>query len=708
MNVYRCRFGIDTGVVPGGCRQGVPALPAKGPDTWVRGEAGSSIGEELLKRDGLIAAQEALLNVYRCRFDIDTDVVEGGCRDTTAMLSATSPGWYPDPTCRHDYRFWNGGNDLGGWSHLVKQQDGEQLEDYFTNVIQDSVPLSGNDADCIQAGVAEYLPPGERLSSLSIGNLQMCLLRVDGTLTCKGKGDIYSVELFGEFSDGRLAVLTDQFLAVSVGDSHSCAVRVDQTVLCWRANGVASGLISGADVQLDAPTGRYTAVSAGGGWFSCGLKVDQTIVCWGSNDKGQTAAPPGHYTAVSAGYGHSCGVRADQAIVCWGDNAHGELKAPTGRFTMVSAGFGFSCGLKVDQTIVCWGSEAVPIQDDGDSPLTSNRDFNTPNAFGELDAPSGSFTAVSASTTYACGLRADAAIECWGSGLAWEGGSPNKFVLTSRHPRQFTAISTGDSSVCGVRADGTAECYWTYVPYLNWYRFPRTGLHDIHVFYCASIDAGYTEADLEDEVKRLTRTVGEFFFRESSGLASIRFLSGGILTPELPWRSTERSISLPEFRRNCFPNDGTYDSTNIKIGGAYPKLDVTYLVLLDGEISSIHGSSAGIALPSDTSEDRAAVSTIEQFGSTSIDFLFPYTLGGYIRVATHEIGHATFDLLHPPDCSVMGIGYFKCPQYLLDAYTHFDSFFDSGYIGCRDRRILGWPEDNEQCKEPLRRRLPVE
>ena len=32
-------------------------------------------------RDDLIAAQEALLNVYRCRFDIDTEIVPDGCID---------------------------------------------------------------------------------------------------------------------------------------------------------------------------------------------------------------------------------------------------------------------------------------------------------------------------------------------------------------------------------------------------------------------------------------------------------------------------------------------------------------------------------------------------------------------------------------------------------------------------------------------------
>ena len=32
-------------------------------------------------RDGLIQSQEALLNVYRCQYDIDTQLVPGGCTE---------------------------------------------------------------------------------------------------------------------------------------------------------------------------------------------------------------------------------------------------------------------------------------------------------------------------------------------------------------------------------------------------------------------------------------------------------------------------------------------------------------------------------------------------------------------------------------------------------------------------------------------------
>ena len=79
LNVYRCMFGIDVEVVPGGCSSGAPKLPAKDPAPFSGNPTPSDIGV----RDELVAAQEALLNTYRCRFRIDSQQVPGGCPEPT-------------------------------------------------------------------------------------------------------------------------------------------------------------------------------------------------------------------------------------------------------------------------------------------------------------------------------------------------------------------------------------------------------------------------------------------------------------------------------------------------------------------------------------------------------------------------------------------------------------------------------------------------
>ena len=75
LNAYRCRFGVDTHIVKGGCAQGVPLLGPTAPGVFT----GTPTQYALYVRDVLVREQEALLNNYRCMFDIDTQVVPGGC-----------------------------------------------------------------------------------------------------------------------------------------------------------------------------------------------------------------------------------------------------------------------------------------------------------------------------------------------------------------------------------------------------------------------------------------------------------------------------------------------------------------------------------------------------------------------------------------------------------------------------------------------------
>ena len=75
---YRCLFNVDIQYVPGGCRAGQPAYPEWTSFTFI----GSYRNMDLMKLEDLVAAQEALLNAYRCRFRVDMDAVPGGCGQT--------------------------------------------------------------------------------------------------------------------------------------------------------------------------------------------------------------------------------------------------------------------------------------------------------------------------------------------------------------------------------------------------------------------------------------------------------------------------------------------------------------------------------------------------------------------------------------------------------------------------------------------------
>jgi len=91
LNAYRCMFGVDTEVVPGGCPNPDTVTPGVSPE--------NPTPQDIEVRDGLIQNQEALLNVYRCRFDVDTQIVPGGCIDgMPAVVEEPEPKQEPAPT----------------------------------------------------------------------------------------------------------------------------------------------------------------------------------------------------------------------------------------------------------------------------------------------------------------------------------------------------------------------------------------------------------------------------------------------------------------------------------------------------------------------------------------------------------------------------------------------------------------------------------
>lgn len=95
LNTYRCMFSVDTQVVPGGCSNVSPALPPQEPGQF----SGTPTARDIAVRDQLITDQEALLNVYRCQFSIDTELVPAGCQshgtqpepEVTAEPTPTTP-----------------------------------------------------------------------------------------------------------------------------------------------------------------------------------------------------------------------------------------------------------------------------------------------------------------------------------------------------------------------------------------------------------------------------------------------------------------------------------------------------------------------------------------------------------------------------------------------------------------------------------------
>ena len=76
------------------------------------------------------------------------------------------------------------------------------------------------------------------------------------------------------------------------------------------------GSIYGWGLQVVGPTGKLTAIAAGGG-HSLGLKSDGSIAAWGSNSYGQCDMPVPNtgFVAIAAGGYNSLGLKDRKSVV---------------------------------------------------------------------------------------------------------------------------------------------------------------------------------------------------------------------------------------------------------------------------------------------------------------------------------------------------------------------------------------------------------
>ena len=199
--------------------------------------------------------------------------------------------------------------------------------------------------------------PEGRFRDVAGGGWHACGLRTDATVTCWGLNEVGKGEpMWWALSDhlpayywsGTGYAPAERFTAISVGGGHACGIRFGGTLTCWGYNGRG---------QVDMPDEDWGDPS-------------ETIPCWGVpreerfpcatyGDVGQANAPTGRFSAVAAGGWHSCGIRFDGTATCWGGRSgvgyRLQVDAPGGQFSAITTGGNLSCGLRIDGTATCWG-----------------------------------------------------------------------------------------------------------------------------------------------------------------------------------------------------------------------------------------------------------------------------------------------------------------------------------------------------------------
>jgi len=112
--------------------------------------------------------------------------------------------------------------------------------------------------------------------------------------------------------------------------------------------------------------------------------------------------------------------------------------ASSARFTQISSGGDFACALKANGYVECWGADAS----------------------GQSDPPAVRFTQLSAGYSYAgsgfaCGLKVAGSIVCWGN-------SP--YGAVNPPTGKFVQVNAGAYLACGIRASDRSVICWRHGP----------------------------------------------------------------------------------------------------------------------------------------------------------------------------------------------------------------------------------------------------
>ena len=266
-----------------------------------------------------------------------------------------------------------------------------------------------------------------------------CVLHAAGTVSCWG--DTRS----GKLGNNPAPALTPVVVpgvsggtAISVGGVHQCVLHATGAVSCWGYN--SSGELGDGTTQTSMTPvavlgiNDATAITAGQN-HSCALHKAGTVSCWGynlasGNAGGATPAlVPGisGVTAISAGASFTCALRSDTSVWCWGDNGSGQMgTAVSGPYskvpvqvagvtgvTAIGAGQHFACAVRSDARVLCWGDNYAGVLGDGTTGLFS--------ALAVMPVDLTDIKAVSGGNYEACSLGRGGSVKCWGAGALGDG-----------------------------------------------------------------------------------------------------------------------------------------------------------------------------------------------------------------------------------------------------------------------------------------------